>query len=407
MTDKKLRRNLIMNKAAVVIIAFLFALPCFGKEWKSRDGSKSFEGQLVSYSPPWVAVIHSNGKRMTFKDDILSDADKQYCQLASRVLSASFPSIPYRVIQVMEHGLLGMELAANNPYNTNELFFIWGDYSDSAAENDSYRQNIYWAGSYSYTTVNGISKTIRSFAPSLDEAVHIWSLRLNPPKEEQSSDKNYPKFTKESMMSSGTGFAISEAGHIVTNAHVVEGASMIRVCIGEQKHEATILSQDKVNDLVILKISQKTVPMALKSAKEPSLGDDVIVAGFPNPDIQGRSIKITKGGICGMKGIQDDIRHFQIDAAVQPGNSGGPLLNEDSRVIGIVNAKLNDAAVALATGSIPQNVNYAIKLDYLLTLIKSVDGLTETLKKTKVPPERSLGDMLQESTFIVEAEIKQ
>jgi hypothetical protein len=396
-----------MNKATAVIIAFLFALPCFGKEWKSRDGSKSFEGQLVSYSPPWVVVIHSNGKRMSFKDDTLSDDDKEYCHLANRVLTASYPNIPYRVIQVMEHGVLGVELAANNPYNSNELFFIWGDYSDTAAENDTYRNNIYWAGSYSYTTVGGVDKTVRSFTPSLDEAVHIWRLRLNPPKEEQPKDKNYPKFTKESMLSSGTGFAISDAGHIVTNAHVIEGASVIRVCIGEQKHEAEILAQDKANDLVILKISQKTIPMALKSAKPPGLGDNVIVAGFPNPDIQGRSIKITKGGICGMKGIQDDIRHFQIDAAVQPGNSGGPLLNEESRVIGIVNAKLNDAAVALATGSIPQNVNYAIKLDYLISLINSVEGLTETLKKTRVPPQRSLGDMLQESTFIVEAEIKQ
>lgn len=396
-----------MNTFSHAILALLLLIPCFGKEWKSSDGTKTFEGQLTSYSPPWVTVIHSNGNKITFNEEKLSAADKQYCQLANRVLSSSYPNIPYRVIQVMEHGILGVELAANNPYNNNELFFIWGDFSDSAAENDTYRQNIYWAGSYSYTTVNGVGKTVRSFAPSLDEAVHIWNLRMNPPKEEETKERKYPKFTKESMTSSGTGFAISETGHIVTNAHVVEGVTKIRVCIGEQKHDATILSQDKANDLVILKITAKTIPMPLNTAKAPNLGDNVVVAGFPNPDIQGRSIKITKGGISGLKGIQDDIRHYQIDAAVQPGNSGGPLLNANSQVIGIVNAKLNDAAVALATGSIPQNVNYAIKLDYLLTLAKNVDGLSEALGQVKVSGDKALGDMLQESTFIVEAELKQ
>jgi len=396
-----------MKTLIKAIIASVIVIPCLGREWRSTDGSKTFVGQFVAYSPPSVTVVRSDGQRITFSDNKLSASDKQYCILASRVLSAAYPNIPYRVIQVMEHGILGVELAVNNPYNTNELFFIWGNYSDSAAENDTYRHNIYWAGSYSYTTVQGVSKTVRSFAPTLDEAVHIWNLRLNPPSESTQNDKKYPKFTKESMKSSGTGFAISETGHIVTNAHVVEGATKIRVCIGGQKHDATILSQDKANDLVILKIAPKTIPMALNTAKAPNLGDNVSVAGFPNPDIQGRSIKITKGSISGLKGIQDDIRHYQIDASVQPGNSGGPLLNADSKVIGIVNAKLNDAAVALATGSIPQNVNYAIKLDYLLTLAKNVDGLSEALGLIKVSSDKPLGDMLQESTFIVEAELKQ
>jgi len=394
-----------MKNILLSLIFILSTFSCLAREWKSSDGSKTFQGQLTTYAPPWVTVVRSDGRKITFKDDKLSDADRQYCVLANRVLGTSFSNIPFEVIQVMEHGVLVRELATNNRNYSGEIFFLWGDFSDSAAENDGYRQDIYWAGSYSYTTVNDENKTIRSFAPSLDEAVHIWNLRMNPPKENNSGDKKYPKFAKENMTSSGTGFAITDTGYIVTNAHVIEGANKIQVCIGEQRHEATIAAQDKANDLVILKVATKTIPMSMNTTNAPNLGDNVIVAGFPNPDIQGRSIKITKGGISGLKGIQDDIRHYQIDAAVQPGNSGGPLLNSNSQVIGIVNAKLNDAAVALATGSIPQNVNYAIKLDYLLTLAKNVDGLSDALGQVKISKDKPLGDMLQESTFIVEAEI--
>jgi S1-C subfamily serine protease len=131
----------------------------------------------------------------------------------------------------------------------------------------------------------------------------------------------------------------------------------------------------------------------------------VTVAGFPNPDIQGRSLKITKGTLSGLKGMQDDIRHFQIDAAVQPGNSGGPLINDAGQVVGIVNARLNDAAVALATGSLPQNVNYAIKSDYLAALLKTVSDLSAEITKVEQPKNAKLDTLLQNAIFIVESEI--
>ena len=309
-------------------------------------------------------------------------------------------------MQVLDNGLLGVELADRNPYNSNELFFIWGNFHNTAAEDDTYRHNIYWAGSYHYTTVKGRRKTIRSFTQTLDQAVAIWELRLNPPKKGSKQKSPYSGIVRETLASSGTGFAITAEGHIVTNAHVIEGATSISVVIGGTNVKAQLLAIDKKNDLAILKINKTTQPLHLETAENPHLGSAVTVAGFPNPSIQGRSLKITKGTLSGLRGMRDDVRHFQIDAAVQPGNSGGPLLSGSGCVVGIVNARLNDTAVALATGSLPQNVNYAIKVDYLTPLIKTVSGLHTSVKTVRAAPQKKLGDLAGRSVFLVVSEIK-
>ena len=91
--------------------------------------------------------------------------------------------------------------------------------------------------------------------------------------------------------------------------------------------------------------------------------------GFPNVEIQGFSPKVTKGEISSLNGIGDDPRAWQISVPVQPGNSGGALLDEYGSVIGVVVSKLGLKA-AQVTGDIPQNVNYAVKSTYALALLE-------------------------------------
>lgn len=399
------KRNAVKNNSLIIALAIMVFSTAQAREWKSSDGTRTFDGQLVEYRPPNVTVYRKDGQRITFSENLLSAQDRRYCALASRVLSSSYPKIPYQVIQVLDYGLICIELQQGNRYYSGETLFIWGDFRDTIAENDVFRHDIYWAGSYSYTNVEGVDRTIRSFTGSLDDAVAIWEYRLAPPDANKRGDRS-PKLTKESLSSSGTGFAVSGAGHIVTNAHVIEGAKSIQVRIGDKMTEAKVIATDTPNDLAILKVTAETTPLRISDTTTPKLGDEITVGGFPNPDIQGTSLKLTRGVISGMKGIRDDIRHFQIDAAVQPGNSGGPLLSATGDVVGVVNARLNDSAVALATGALPQNVNYAIKVDYLLPLLRSVDGFTEALKNSTFSTSVTVGERLQQSTYFIQCDLK-
>jgi S1-C subfamily serine protease len=90
---------------------------------------------------------------------------------------------------------------------------------------------------------------------------------------------------------------------------------------------------------------------------------------------------MTKGEISSLAGAKDDPRYFQISVPIQPGNSGGALADASGNVIGVVTAKLSDAAGYETSGAIPQNVNYAIKSTYLLALVESIPEVSKGLKE--------------------------
>lgn len=169
----------------------------------------------------------------------------------------------------------------------------------------------------------------------------------------------------------GTGFIISEDGFIITNNHVIKNAKLIKVKTETDTYEANLIGKDEDNDLALIKITGKFVPIIISNVNSASLGETVFTVGFPMPSIQGIAPKVTKGVISSLKGIRDDMKHYQIDASIQPGNSGGPLSDQYGDLIGIIVARINDEFVIRNTGSIAQNVNYAIKKSYLIGFLKA------------------------------------
>ena len=103
-------------------------------------------------------------------------------------------------------------------------------------------------------------------------------------------------------------------------------------------------------------------PLPLVTGK-PRLGEDVLALGYPLRSILADSLNVTRGNISSLLGLMNDPNYLQISAAVQPGNSGGPVIDLAGRVVGIVTAKLNAVAVADITGDIPQSINFAIRPD--------------------------------------------
>jgi TPR repeat protein/V8-like Glu-specific endopeptidase len=191
--------------------------------------------------------------------------------------------------------------------------------------------------------------------------------------------------------SSGSGAIVSAQGIILTAAHVVAKATRLTVLTVQGICEAKILRIDEANDLAILKIEGSAfVPLPIAPSRNVRLGQSVSTIGFPNIGFQGFSPKVTRGEISSVNGFADDPRSWQISVPVQPGNSGGPLLDENGNLIGVVIAKLGLKA-AQFTGDIPQNVNYAVKSAYALALLEPYLG-DNALEPRQTP--MSLEDMV-------------
>ena len=123
-------------------------------------------------------------------------------------------------------------------------------------------------------------------------------------------------------------------------------------------------------------------------------GGTVATVGFPNIGLQGFALKLAKGENASLSGAQDAAWYFQISVPVQPGNSGGTLLDERGNVVGVVSAKLNARAALSATGVLPENVNYAVKSSYLLRFLESVPEVAAKLKGLE-PKERKFEDVVK------------
>ena len=183
---------------------------------------------------------------------------------------------------------------------------------------------------------------------------------------------------------SGTGFFVAP-NRVVTNNHVVSGcAKDIQVRYPDGRpYTATISGQDPTNDLVLLQTQMENLSIATFEP-EPRVGDQVATYGFPYSGVLSSSGNCTLGYVTSLSGIQDDTRFLQISVPVQPGNSGGALVDMSGSVVGVVVAQLNAVAK-----SIPQNVNFAIQPSFVMNFL-SVKGAPPKYSSstgTRKPPQ--------------------
>jgi len=197
-------------------------------------------------------------------------------------------------------------------------------------------------------------------------------------------------------LSAGTGFFITDDGYLITNQHVADEGAAVRVLTGNGAIPAKVVKVDRANDLALLKVEGKFAPLAITSSRGARLGSTAATVGFPNVGLQGYSPKLAKGEIASLAGIQDDARHFQISVPVQPGNSGGALVDERGNVIGVVVAKLSQKAAIATTGTLAENVSYAVKSSYLLSFLESVPDVAAKLKEPNTR-ERKFEDVIKDA----------
>jgi S1-C subfamily serine protease len=177
----------------------------------------------------------------------------------------------------------------------------------------------------------------------------------------------------EPVITTGTGFIINDRGDVVTNDHVIEGCSRISFGLnGQGLVQGRLVASDSTNDLAVANFQLPHTKVASFSNTSKSRpGDDLVVFGYPLVGLLSTSGNLTRGSLTAMAGVQDDVRYMQISAPIQPGNSGGPVLDMDGEVIGVVTSKLDALATMKAAGDVPQNVNFALKTSILRLFLDS------------------------------------
>ena len=194
------------------------------------------------------------------------------------------------------------------------------------------------------------------------------------------------------IASRGTGFFINKDGHVLTNYHVVEDCQEIKTPEGTLLQE---VAHDKRNDLAVLKGSSVSQAAEFRLARLV-LNERVAAAGYPLPGVLSSGLKITQGTLNALAGLNNDTRYVQISTPIQPGNSGGPLLDQSGHVIGVITAKLNALLTAMATGDIPQNVNFALR-DSVAKAFLDANGVRYSESPTLAPvDEPALAQIAQQ-----------
>ncbi len=193
----------------------------------------------------------------------------------------------------------------------------------------------------------------------------------------------------------GSGFFITTDGYFVTNQHVVDAAKKVAIrTVNGKTYPAEVVRVDTANDLAILKAEGTFRALPVQTSQNVRRGDKVFTLGFPNTDVQGVEPKYTEGVISSLTGIRDEPNNFQISVSLQPGNSGGPLISSLGNVVGIVAAKLNAAAMLKSGRSLPENVNYAVKSNYLLELISTLPNVKGGMTAVRSKPVGAMSDLV-------------
>lgn len=179
---------------------------------------------------------------------------------------------------------------------------------------------------------------------------------------------------KELGVRGGTGFFISTDGGILTNNHVVERCLSVQISVGGPAlHEAQVKGTDKENDLALVYSDLKpTAVPALRTGV--ASGEAVAIYGFPLPGILAQSGVFTAGNVSALAGLGGDTTKLQMSSPLQPGNSGGPLLDQSGNVVGVAEARL--------MGQLIENVNFAIKAEVAISFLKANNAQPNTAAST-------------------------
>lgn len=196
-------------------------------------------------------------------------------------------------------------------------------------------------------------------------------------------------------MSYGTGFFVAENGVLVSNHHVIENCSAISV---PGFGSASVILSDADLDLAVLRLDEShSHAVATLRAGDIELGEVVVSVGYPLATYLNSSLSVGTGIVSGETGLGGEQRWFTTNVGIQPGNSGGPLLDEYGQVIGVAVAKIDELSLLSSTGTVAPNIGFAIKTEPLLNFL-SIFRLPDAKPSKEAIPVRATVEIARDFT---------
>ena len=242
------------------------------------------------------------------------------------------------------------------------------------------KQNLAGADLKKLNNVNALMSSVLAVAPKSTPEV----VATNQP------DDTY-------KVASGTGFYVSSQGHIITNHHVIDGCKDMKVHSKGKVLETIKIADDARNDLALLKIEETPAHVFALSQESPFPLQDIIVAGYPFGDRVSSTLKFTQGIVSSVAGLSNDYSQIQIDAALQPGNSGGPIMDEFGNIVAVAVAKLSLKKILKDYGVVPENTNFGVKASAVKNLMEG-NGVPFKAPNTEVITKQDLSRIATDGT---------
>ena len=258
--------------------------------------------------------------------------------------------------------------------------------------------NIVWLAPNTWNTNRGKLLALENKERDREKFLIAEKPKKQEPKEQQPKEqqpkKQLPDNDKIIAAASGTGFFVSKSGHIITNNHVIDGCDIVKTSFDGKQINSKVLSVDKVNDLAILKTDITPNYVYSVSDEDVELLENIIIAGYPLGKQVSAAIKTSKGSVTAMAGYNDNYSEFQTDAALNQGNSGGPIMNQKGNVVGVAVAEFGKKEGV-------ESFNFGIKSSTLRTFAKS-NGLNFLPPNRNELSNKELGALITNATVYLE-----
>lgn len=299
-------------------------------------------------------------------------------------------------------------------FSTSYEVYVNGRLMSTIGRDENLRLKVYSEGRLSISTNNGVN-VYKLFLDAKNNEEYFVLVNLGRIQDDESISDLYMKDVKNTIersedpnrpfnqqttavFSQGTCFLVDQKGYLLTNEHVVSGAEKISIkgIAGDFNtwHDAKVVAVDVGTDMALLKLIDESItfdetPYTIKS--ESTLqGSKAFVLGYPLTTAMGDEIKITDGLISANSGYKGSLSQYQFSAAIQPGNSGSPLFNEQGEVIGLINSKLSGA----------ESAGYAIKSSYIHTFVNQIEGIELKTISTAIAPATLVEQVQRNKSFV-------